>query len=114
SQQRVIQDALAAARLSAADIDTVEAHGTGTALGDHIEAGALAEVFGHHGSADCPLPLGSSKSNIVHAQAAAGVIAVIKMLPSLEHGALLRTIPVDEAIPHILWDGSGLCRLPAN
>jgi acyl transferase domain-containing protein len=38
SQQRVIQAALAAARLSPADVDAVEAHGTGTVLGDPIEA----------------------------------------------------------------------------
>ncbi|MET9819870.1 polyketide synthase, partial [Streptomyces sp. NPDC006355] len=39
SQQRVIHDALTAARLTPADVDAVEAHGTGTTLGDPIEAG---------------------------------------------------------------------------
>ncbi|MGH3375597.1 MAG: beta-ketoacyl synthase N-terminal-like domain-containing protein, partial [Actinoallomurus sp.] len=41
SQERVIGQALANARLSAADVDVVEAHGTGTTLGDPIEAQAL-------------------------------------------------------------------------
>ena len=46
SQQRVVQRALAVSGLVPADIDAMEAHGTGTSLGDPIEAGALAEVFG--------------------------------------------------------------------
>ncbi len=41
SQERVIRQALANARLEARDVDAVEGHGTGTTLGDPIEAGAL-------------------------------------------------------------------------
>ena len=44
SQERVIQQALANARLTPADIDVVEAHGTGTTLGDPIEALAANEL----------------------------------------------------------------------
>ena len=46
SQQRVIRQALANARLTAADVDVVEAHGTGTTLGDPIEAQALLATYG--------------------------------------------------------------------
>ncbi|KJY23866.1 hypothetical protein, partial [Streptomyces sp. NRRL S-495] len=46
SQQRVIRDALANARLTPAEVDLVEAHGTGTALGDPIEAQALLATYG--------------------------------------------------------------------
>ncbi|MFV2217131.1 hypothetical protein ACFHW2_43780, partial [Actinomadura sp. LOL_016] len=73
---RVIEDALASARLAPDDIDAVEAHGTGTALGDPIEAEALIASYGRH--RDRPLLLGSVKSNIGHTQAAAGVAGVIK------------------------------------
>ncbi|WP_374199237.1 type I polyketide synthase [Streptomyces sp. ISL-44] len=108
SQQRVVQEALDAARLTPADIDAIEAHGTGTSLGDPIEAGALAEVFGPDRDGKRPVYLGSSKSNIGHAQAAAGVVGVMKMILALQHETLPKTLYVDEPSPHIAWDGSGL------
>ncbi|GAB3897522.1 hypothetical protein GCM10029964_080520 [Kibdelosporangium lantanae] len=106
SQQRVIRQALANAGLEPSDVDAVEAHGTGTPLGDPIEAQALLATYGQ-GRAE-PLWLGSLKSNIGHAQAAAGVGGVIKMVQAMRHGVLPKTLHVDTPTPHVDWESGAV------
>ncbi|MEE1825227.1 SDR family NAD(P)-dependent oxidoreductase, partial [Streptomyces sp. BE20] len=110
SQQRVIRQALANARLEPTDVDAVEAHGTGTTLGDPIEAQALLATYGRDRDGAAPLWLGSLKSNIGHAQAAAGVGGVIKMVQAFRHDLLPKTLHVDEPTPHVDWT-TGAVRL---
>jgi len=108
AQQRVIRSALKAAQLEPGDIDAIEAHGTGTSLGDPVEAGALAAVFGPGRDPQFPVRLGSAKATLGHAQSAAGVIGIMKMVLALEHETLPASLHCDPPTSRIDWEGSGL------
>ncbi len=113
SQQRVIQAALAQAQLTPADVDYLDAHGTGTTLGDPIELQAIDAVYGAAHDSKHPLIVGSVKTNIGHAESAAGVASLIKVMLSLQHDTLPRHLHLQQINPHIDADFSRL-HIPAQ
>ena len=109
AQERVIAEALAAAGLEPGDVDYLEAHGTGTELGDPIEIGAAAAVYGKGRDPDRPLLVGSVKTNVGHLECAAGVAGVLKVVLSMRAGVLPKHLHFDEPSPRIAWE-----RLPVR
>jgi acyl transferase domain-containing protein len=103
AQTLVIAEALANARVQAAQIGYVETHGTGTALGDPIEVQALAAALGPGRPSTRPVMLGSVKTNIGHLEAAAGVAGFIKAVLALQHREIPPHLHLVEPNPHIAW-----------
>jgi acyl transferase domain-containing protein len=105
AQESVIRDALAIPGLDPGEIGYIESHGTGTALGDPIEARALARVFAPGRTPDRPLVIGSVKTNVGHLEAAAGIAGLIKTVLALRHEEIPANLHFREMNPHIDWGG---------
>ena len=89
AQVAVYRAALADAAVDPDTVGVVEAHGTGTPVGDPIEYGSLAQVYGAAGNRCL---LGSVKSNMGHSESAAGAVGLIKAILSLRH---VRTLVIN-------------------
>jgi acyl transferase domain-containing protein/acyl carrier protein len=99
AQARLIQDACKDAGVSPTQIGFVEAHGTGTAVGDPIEAHALAEALCKNRSTS--LPIGSVKTNVGHLETAAGVAGLLKAMLVLQHRQIPPSLHFNTPNPHI-------------
>ncbi len=88
------------------NIQMVEAHGTGTRLGDPIEFEALSASFSEFTNKQNYCALGSVKTNIGHATAAAGVAGVIKILLALKHQQIPPSINYQNINPEIELEGT--------
>merc|ERR1712014_122763 len=99
SQQEVIRASMREAGVSPNLITIAECHGTGTALGDPIEVGALRGVM--RGDRTVPILKTSSKTNIGHGEAAAGIAGLIKCIQMLRHVSGAPNIHLHAINPHL-------------
>jgi acyl transferase domain-containing protein len=107
-QEEMLRVAYADAGIDPRTVDYVEAHGTGTSVGDPVELGALGAVLGAGRPADRPLLVGSLKTNIAHAEAAAGLAGLIKAALVLKHRVVPPSLHLNRPNPQIPFDELGV------
>eukprot|EP00931_Biecheleriopsis_adriatica_P049727 TRINITY_DN28773_c0_g1_i1.p1 TRINITY_DN28773_c0_g1~~TRINITY_DN28773_c0_g1_i1.p1 ORF type:complete len:760 (+),score=140.33 TRINITY_DN28773_c0_g1_i1:63-2342(+) len=103
SQRMCVKAALREAQLKPSEVLAFECHGTGTALGDPIEVGALRSVQEGEDESARALPVlcTSSKSNVGHGEANAGVTGFFKCLLMSRMGAALPNCHLHALNPHL-------------
>ncbi|MCF3124167.1 SDR family NAD(P)-dependent oxidoreductase, partial [Streptomyces arenae] len=106
SQGVMIGEALDRAGMTPAELDYLEAHGTGTSLGDPVEITGLVRAFQGHDLDGVTIPIGSVKSNIGHAESAAGMAALTKVLLQLRHRELVPSLHAERLNPHLDLDAT--------
>jgi len=82
-------------------VSYIEAHGTGTTLGDPIEIAALTKAFRYYSQKNNFCAIGSVKTNIGHADAAAGVVGFIKTILALKHKLIPASLHFKQPNPRI-------------
>ena len=101
AQAQLVRDACADAGIAPSQVGFVEAHGTGTAVGDPIEAHALADALCADRPTDAPLAIGSVKTNLGHLETAAGIAGLFKAALVLKHGRIPASLHFETPNPHI-------------
>ncbi|AWM04649.2 sulfolipid-1 biosynthesis phthioceranic/hydroxyphthioceranic acid synthase [Bradyrhizobium amphicarpaeae] len=97
AQIAVIDRALAEAQVDPSSIGMIEAHGTGTPVGDTEEFHSLSTQYGRRSRC----AVGSLKSNLGHAESAAGVLGLIKATLALAHGVVPRSLHFHRLPAHL-------------
>ncbi|WP_139116768.1 beta-ketoacyl synthase N-terminal-like domain-containing protein, partial [Paenibacillus polymyxa] len=101
AQGEVIADAMERAGIDPRAISYLEAHGTGTSLGDPIEIAGLTKAFRRYTDKKGYCAIGSVKTNLGHAAAAAGMAGLFKILLSLKHRQIPASLHFHQANQHI-------------
>lgn len=101
AQGDLIASCLAQTEIDPRTISYVEAHGTGTSLGDPIEIQGLIRAYRQYTTEKQYCAIGSVKSNIGHAESAAGISGLIKNALQLHHQTLVPSLHAEELNPYI-------------
>mmetsp|Transcript_69359 Transcript_69359/g.166294 ORF Transcript_69359/g.166294 Transcript_69359/m.166294 type:complete len:937 (-) Transcript_69359:106-2916(-) len=104
AQSRCIKSVLDEMKLSSPEIDCFECHGTGTALGDPIEMGAFKRLYARD-KRTCPVMASTSKSNIGHCEAGAGLAGFTKCVEMVMHAEACPNIHLREMNPNMDVEG---------
>jgi acyl transferase domain-containing protein len=104
TQEALLRAAYRDADVDPADVAYVEAHGPGTPVGDPIELRAIGAVIGARRSNDRPVLVGSVKTNIGHAEAAAGIAGLVKVVLALQHGTIPESLHHEQPHPDVAFD----------
>ena len=104
SQVEMLRTAYQNAGVSPRQVAYVEAHGTGTPVGDPIETNAFGEVLGKDRTAEEKYWVGSVKTNIGHAEAAAGIAGLIKLALVLQHQKIPQNLHFEHPNPKIPFE----------
>ncbi|GAB2480116.1 hypothetical protein GCM10027030_12740 [Luteococcus sediminum] len=105
-QAAVMHEALRCSGVDPNDVALIETHGTGTVVGDPIEVEALRQVYGR--TSGLPLYLGAVKTNLGHAEAAAGMAGLIKAVLCLQRGAIPPNRGQRKASPLLPLEGTSM------
>ncbi|KAL6155028.1 Type I Iterative PKS [Exserohilum turcicum] len=87
AQVELYKSVLKSAGMSPNHVSYVEAHGTGTQVGDPLEVSSIRDVFGGSNRPN-KMYLGSIKGNTGHAETAAGVAGLLKVIAMLQKKAI--------------------------
>ena len=104
-QSKAIKMALEDANFDPLTISYIEAHGTATPLGDPIELEGLKQAFNIENEKQF-CAIGSIKSNLGHANTAAGVFSFIKTCLAIHHQQIPPSINFFKPNPHIDFEDS--------
>jgi polyketide synthase PksL len=104
AQRDVILEAAKMAQIDLSTVNYMEGHGTGTDLGDPIEITGLSEAVKKYTDKKQFCSIGSVKSNIGHAESAAGIAAITKVILQLQNKEIVPSIHTDKLNPKINFE----------